>query len=250
MEPRLNAYRRSKTTFAEAQPTDREKPAPEPRRRLPAAQRRAAILAAAAELFAEQGFDAPTRTLATRLGISQAALYKHFSGKDEIIEALLAERDSGRSSIDWRTELADDRAPLADRLGSLYARFLDGITGTSMRLFVRAGLDGYGQPGRRGAVLTGLILEPVAEALRRDAGLPGLEQWPMQHEERELAMALHGAVVFLAIRRHVYRMPLPDDLSNHVRRLVRLWLPGALAELRRLYAAPPGEAVPQLAPRR
>ncbi len=217
-----------------------------PRVRLRSDERRVAILAEAAALFAEEGFGASTRELASRVGITQAALYKHFRGKDEIIAALFEERATRWRKEDWRAALALHETPLAERLGSLYARYLDSITGQSMRLFVRAGLDGYGQPGRRGAVLTASILEPVIEALRREAGLPDVSRRPMQHEEREIAMTLHGALMFLAIRKHVYRMPLPDDLTEHAMRQVRLWLPGAIVEMRDLHARPAEDVVPQL----
>ncbi|MDK1388832.1 helix-turn-helix domain-containing protein [Sinorhizobium sp. 8-89] len=220
------------------------------RRRLPSDERRVAILAEAAALFAEEGFGASTRRLASRLGITQAALYKHFRSKDEIVAALFQERAMRWRNEDWRAALNSNEAPLAERLGRLYAGYLGAITGRSMRLFVRAGLDGYGQPGRRGAVLTASILEPVIGALRREAGLADLPTRPMQHEEREIAMTLHGSLMFLAIRKHVYRMPLPEDLTEHAMRQVRLWLPGAIAEMRQLHASPPEEIVPQLAPRR
>ncbi|WP_051441083.1 helix-turn-helix domain-containing protein [Ensifer sp. WSM1721] len=217
---------------------------------MPSDERRTAILAEAAALFAEEGFGASTRALALRLGITQAALYKHFRSKDEIIAALFHERAMRWRKEDWRAALTSNEAPLVERLGRLYAGYVGAITGRSMRLFVRAGLDGYGQPGRRGAVLTASILEPVIGALRREAGLPDLSSRPMQHEEREIAMTLHGALMFLAIRKHVYRMPLPDDLTQYAMRQVRLWLPGAIAEMRQLHASPPEEIVPQLAPRR
>nr|WP_165928249.1 helix-turn-helix domain-containing protein [Rhizobium sullae] len=40
-----------------------------------------------AALFAEEGFGASTRRLASRLGVTQAALYKHFRSKDDIVAA-------------------------------------------------------------------------------------------------------------------------------------------------------------------
>lgn len=219
------------------------------RRRLTGDERRAEILAEAALLFAEEGFGASTRRLAARMGISQAALYKHFAGKDQIIQALFEERASRWSGKGWEPDLSAADVPLVEVLGDLYARFVGRITGPSMRLFVRAGLEGYGQPARRGARLTALILEPVIGALRREAGLPGFAASPMRHEERELAMALHGAVVFLAIRKHIYRMPMLDDLDTLARRQVRLWLPGALLEVKAMHEAGSPPPVPQLAPR-
>jgi hypothetical protein len=114
---------------------------------------------------------------------------------------------------------------------------------------VRAGLDGLAQPARRGAMLTAALLEPVVAALRREAGLPEPAHAPLLHCERELAMALHGGVMFLAVRKHVYRMPLPDDLDDLVALQVRLWLPGALEEIRRLHSEANSAAVLQLAPK-
>jgi AcrR family transcriptional regulator len=51
---------------------------------------RAEILDVAAELFGERGYDATSlREIAERLGISKAALYYHFSSKQEILRALV-----------------------------------------------------------------------------------------------------------------------------------------------------------------
>jgi AcrR family transcriptional regulator len=48
------------------------------------------ILAVSAELFVEQGYDGTSlREIAERLGFSKAALYYHFSSKEQILEALL-----------------------------------------------------------------------------------------------------------------------------------------------------------------
>ncbi|MGK9169275.1 TetR/AcrR family transcriptional regulator [Inquilinus limosus] len=234
-------------TGLEGPPAEADQPK---RRRLRGNERRAKILAEAATLFAEEGFGASTRALAARLGITQAALYKHFSSKDEIVAALFEERAARWRKEDWRAALASGDAPLAERLGRLYAGYLGAITASSMRLFVRAGLEGYGQPGRRGAMLTAAILEPVIAALRKEAGLPDLASRPLQHEERELAMTLHGGLMFLAIRKHVYRMSLPDDLTELAMSQARLWLPGAIEEIRRLHARSPEHHLPQLTPRR
>lgn len=57
------------------------------------------ILEAAAELFAERGFaGTSTRAIAERVGIRQASLYYHFSGKDEMLIELLT--NSVRPSLD------------------------------------------------------------------------------------------------------------------------------------------------------
>ncbi|MGE3280051.1 MAG: TetR/AcrR family transcriptional regulator [Alphaproteobacteria bacterium] len=215
--------------------------------RLWAAERRELILNEAALFFADHGFQGTTRELARRLGITQAALYKHFPGKKAIFEAIFERSAERWRQEDWRPRLADRNVPIEIRLGDLYAAYVGRITGPRFRLFVRAGLDGLAQPARRGAMLTATILEPVIEAARIEAGLPGPDQTPILHREREIAMALHGALMFLAVRKHVYRMPMADDFSDLVRLQVRLWVPGVVEELRRLHAS--RDEPPVLSPR-
>jgi AcrR family transcriptional regulator len=60
------------------------------RRRLSAPDRRSAILAAALEVFSEQGFNgASLEDVAARGGISKALIYEHFDSKHELERALL-----------------------------------------------------------------------------------------------------------------------------------------------------------------
>ncbi len=64
--------------------------APARRTRLPAAERRAAILAAALEVFGERGYHgASIDEIAKRAGISKALIYEHFASKRELHASLL-----------------------------------------------------------------------------------------------------------------------------------------------------------------
>lgn len=57
--------------------------------RLPAEERRRAIVAAVKKVFAVKGFDgATTRELAEAAGVSEALLYKHFPSKESLFEAM------------------------------------------------------------------------------------------------------------------------------------------------------------------
>lgn len=59
-------------------------------KRLPAGQRRVEILAAARAVFGSRGYhSATTREIAAAAGISEALLYQHFSGKQELFEAVV-----------------------------------------------------------------------------------------------------------------------------------------------------------------
>lgn len=70
------------------------------------ADRRTALLAAAARLFAERGFDRVTlEDIGGSAGISGPAVYRHFAGKQAVLAAILIDAstgllDGGRAVID------------------------------------------------------------------------------------------------------------------------------------------------------
>lgn len=67
---------------------------------------RRGLLDAAVAVFNESGYDATSvAALATRLGLSKAALYHHFSSKEEILDTALGEALDGLEGV-----LADTRA--------------------------------------------------------------------------------------------------------------------------------------------
>src|SRR3954454_12879423 len=70
--------------------------ASEPRRlRRDAAELRAAILEAAAEVFFEQGYEgASIEAVIERVGGSKRAIYSHFGGKKELFAAIVTENSS------------------------------------------------------------------------------------------------------------------------------------------------------------
>jgi AcrR family transcriptional regulator len=63
---------------------------------MPAADRRQAILAAALDVFADQGFaEASLEDVAARDGISKALIYEHFPSKGELVDELVATYGGG-----------------------------------------------------------------------------------------------------------------------------------------------------------
>ncbi|MER7697889.1 MULTISPECIES: helix-turn-helix domain-containing protein [unclassified Streptomyces] len=56
-----------------------------------AARNRAALIAAAREVYAEQGLDAPLSAIARRAGVGQGVLYRHFPGRAAVATAVLEE---------------------------------------------------------------------------------------------------------------------------------------------------------------
>lgn len=202
------------------------------RRRLPADERRREMLHKAAEYFARHGFDTSTRDLAAALGVTQGLIYKHFESKGHLIERTLeAVFDQASGDRPW----FDAEAPLEDALRGFYRSFVANATETRMRLFIRAGLDGHAWPTRRGAALTERLFVPVIGALRSLARLPSLDDVPAMRGERELVMMLHASMVFLGIRRHVYGMPMPDNLDDVVDLYVATFVAGAVPSVRALH---------------
>jgi AcrR family transcriptional regulator len=67
----------------------RARPVPE-RLRADAERNRTAILAAAQEVFAEQGLEAPLEEIAARAGVGIATLYRRFPDRQQLVAAALA----------------------------------------------------------------------------------------------------------------------------------------------------------------
>src|SRR5258708_467272 len=66
---------------------------PEPRPlRADAARNRAAIVAAAREVFAEQGLEAPLEEIALRAGVGIATLYRRFPAREHLVAAALLDK--------------------------------------------------------------------------------------------------------------------------------------------------------------
>jgi AcrR family transcriptional regulator len=186
-----------------------ERPAAEDRPPAPALQRRA-----------------DARLRADRL------LYRYFPTKGDLIEAVFAQF-RGRWDADKAHLLADRSVALADRLLAFYMAYA-GRHGAypGARLFMHAALAGIDLPRRYGEDLDALVLGPVLDALRAETGL-GPAPRPLVRAERELAMGLHGAIVFVGIRRWIYRIDIDDARHREVvNGLIRTWLPGALAAIK------------------
>lgn len=212
---------------------------PEPvSHRLPPGIRRQRIIDEGAAFFAEVGFSGRTRDLARRLGITQGLLYRYFPSKQSLIEAVLVSAFADRWDPAWAALLADRRKPLARRLSAFYRAYLARFSGVWMRLYVHAGLANLGFSLRHSLRITDRILRPLVAELRAEQGLPGFDERPMSRGERELAMLLHGGIVFIGLRKHIYGVQLPDQLGDLIDLQIDTFLAGAGASMRRLLTEP------------
>ncbi|MEW5774864.1 MAG: TetR/AcrR family transcriptional regulator [Thermodesulfobacteriota bacterium] len=92
-------------------------------------ERRAAILAAATRLFAERGYDgAPVSEIAREAGVSEAAVFRLFSTKENLLAAIFREvRETFFADMEreYRFRPEDPGMVAALRLVRLYCRFYE-----------------------------------------------------------------------------------------------------------------------------
>jgi AcrR family transcriptional regulator len=207
------------------------------RRRLSPEAREREIVEGAIQFFAEVGLGGGLRDLAKRLGITHQNLFRYFPTKEALVERVYLEVYFNRWQPEWEALLRDTSRPLAARLIDFYNAYLPVIFRYDwMRIFFFAGLKGVDIPQRYVGIIQTKLVEPLALELRALAG-HSTDAAPSP-QELEIAWGLHGELFYLAIRRWVYGLEVPDDLSPLIEMAVTRFLEGAPAALRKLCPAP------------
>ncbi|WP_449041794.1 TetR/AcrR family transcriptional regulator [Paracoccus sp. (in: a-proteobacteria)] len=187
------------------------------------------ILNEAVRFFAECGFEGQTRELAKRLGLSHAAIYRHFASKEALIERVYEHVYTSRWRASWDQLIIDRSLPLEARLIRFYREYAECVFEYEwVRIFISSGLKSYGLPERYLAIIRSRVIRPAVAELRHELGLP--PALPSEPEE-ELFWGLHGGVFYLAIRKYIYTTPVPEDIQGTVTGLVRAFLPGIRARI-------------------
>jgi AcrR family transcriptional regulator len=169
------------------------------RPRLPAPQRREAILDAALGLFAPRGYEAASiGEIAAAAGVTRPVLYDHFGSKQDLYVSLV-EREATRM-MGALTSRHDPNAPLEERLRTLAAGavgFARRNPNSSQLLFqtpvgnqtVRVAHEEVRALSHQ-AIATAILADPAFEALR------GLSR----KASADLLADLHGAVLERLVR--------------------------------------------------
>lgn len=203
-----------------------------PRRaRMKASDREEQIVQGAIRFFAENGFGGTTRELAAQLGIVHGAIYRYFPTKESLLERVYQDVFEARFDPRWIEALKDRTIPIERRLQTVYedyARML--LSEEWVRIFLRGGLAGLDITDRYRAMIKKRMHPVLLAETRAALGLPA-RSGALGEAEEDLAYVLHGGILFLGIRKWVYRSKLDDDLSAHVRRLIVVYLAGARALL-------------------
>jgi len=200
-----------------------------------AAERERLIVDEAIRFFAERGFDGDMRELAMRIGIAHSAIYRHFPGKEALIERVYQEVYLSRWSPDWGALIRDRALPLEARLTGFYLDYVARVFEYNwVRIFAFSGMKSFGITGRYLDLVRREIIEAAAAELRHELGLPDVRECPLSERETEMVWGLHGQIFYLAIRKFIYDTPIPRDLDRVVRDAVAIFLEGARTIMPRL----------------
>jgi len=207
------------------------------RRRLPPDQREKAILDEAIRYFAEVGFDAQTRELAKRAGITQPLLFRYFPTKQDLIDKVYERVYLNRWNPAWQDLVCDRTRPLAVRLKRFYAEYCAAIVDYEwMRIFFQAGMRNVGINRRYLSIVRQRIFVPLCAEARHANGLPDIDDVPIQPAELELYWGLHGSIIYDGIREHIYGLSVPHGREAATEMKIDIFLTGLPGALRRVLA--------------
>ena len=180
--------------------------------RLPAAERRQAIVEAGMKVFATGSYSgATTAEIAREAGISEPILYRHFASKRELYFACLDEAwDSFRSALDAKlAEFGDREAVTAIGEGSREFHASGGIK--PVTLWIQA-LTEAGEDAKIQAFLRTQMREVhdyIAAVVRRAQVAGGV---PQDRDPDAEAWVFVGAALLLSFADRLGGLIAPDDL--------------------------------------
>jgi AcrR family transcriptional regulator len=208
-------------------------------KRLTGPEREQVIVEEAVRFFAEVGFDGDTRQLAQRLGVTQSLMYKYFPNKAALIDRVYDEVYLGRWNPFWEAVIRDRTIPLEDRLVQLYVEYAKAaLTRDWVRIFMFSGLRGESINRKYLEVLRTRILEPVAEELRHELGLPAVAQVPLSIAEIELVWSINARVFYFGQRRWIFNVPVEAPLDEMIALTIRHFMAGARVVLPEMLGTP------------
>jgi len=204
------------------------RPKPPPRgTRLPRAEREKHILREAVAFFAEVGFGGDTRELARRAHITHALLFRYFPNKDALIERVYQEVYLGRWNPDWEVLIQDQSIPLEERMVRFYKLYAQTILSYEwVRLLMFAGLKGSDLNRKFFARVTERIVRPICKEIRHFYRLPSPDRVPLTSTEIELVWSVNSRIFYFGVRKYIYGMMVPPNLSELIEAEVRTFFEG------------------------
>jgi AcrR family transcriptional regulator len=181
------------------------------KRRMPAAERRERIVAAALESFATGGYAGTSMgAIAERAGITRAVLYDHFDSKQALYLALLEERNAaflGHVAAGI-TGAGGPRERMRETIDTVFA-FAEAEP-ASWRLLFGGEVSGEGEPARARLQVRTELVGAVAALLAADAEAAGIDPAAREAMVEMLIAALRGAVEWRTRNLHTEREVVVD----------------------------------------
>lgn len=177
--------------------------------------------------FARHGFEASTRDLALELKITQPLLYRYFPTKEALVERVYEEVFMNRWNPEWEVWLADRSRPLAERLKHYlndYALFV--LRSEWVRIFIYSGLSRGGINKKYMSRLRERHFLVIARELRHEFSIPDPLDAQEEDEEVELVWAMHSSVFYIGVRKWIYELAPPKNLSRLIELRVEAFIAG------------------------
>jgi AcrR family transcriptional regulator len=199
--------------------------------RMPSEERRLQILNAAIDLLCESGDGLHTRTLAKRLGVSHALLFKYFSSKSDILDAVFQTVyiDRFPEPLSRKVETASEDIP--GKWASIYTEYAPRIFELRwVRIFVSTALNREPISNRYFELVVVPLVTRLAEDTERYC--LGRVQKPnsiLRAASLELAWTTHSALFYSGLRRWVYELPVNDNIVATMHLKIKSHFAGAKA---------------------
>jgi AcrR family transcriptional regulator len=199
--------------------------------RMSSEMRRLQILNAAIDLLSESGDGLHTRTLAKRVGVSHALLFKYFSSKAEILDEVFQTVYVNRFPNDLRQRVEALSDDIPQKWNAIYAEYAPRIFDqTWVRIFVSTALNREPISNR----YFDLVVVPLVTRLAEDTerfclGRIQREGSVQRSVSLELAWTTHSALFYSGLRRWVYELPVPEDIVLTMQLKIRSHFAGAKA---------------------
>jgi len=222
-----------------------------PRRRMSVAERERHIVDGAIAFFAEHGFDAQMRELASAVGVTHTLVYHYFPTKQALIDRVYAEIFEGRWKTEWEALLDDRKLPAEEKLTRFYVDYARTVlTRDFVRILIFSGLTDRTITERFFSMLSDRLFPRLIRETRRHRG--SLSRARTMPREHELLMGLHGGIFYGGVRSFVYGLTGPGDQpalddETIIADRVRSYLDASLALAP--VGKPAGQVTPPLTPR-
>ncbi len=206
--------------------------------RLPASERKAQILRTAAELFSQQGYEGTkTSQIAREAGVNEAIIFRHFTNKEELYWAVLADSCAAVSLKQHLREVFNDNQTPEEGLTKLAEYLLDRIFNHPQlsRLLLFAALENHKLSHRFFRLYTATKYEELADYIREKVkcGVFRADVDPLLAARGFFAMLIyHFQIQELFGGKNVHQY----DLKTVSQTFIRLWISGM---------SPVGEAAAQ-----